>query len=276
MTDVPEATRRAELTEAAYLWEMAEGAAPGLQQELGMTGLRVGGGVVRVVANDPTGGFWNRSIGLGVTEPITGAALDEAIAFCVEHGAPLMVFQIAPGAQPVGFEEVLAERGIQASASWVKFMGPPPEIPRVETDLRIGPLDKSDEAQLQHAGEVMVASFGMPPGMTSWCVDQLRRPDWGAFAAWDGDRIVSASLLYVRDGTGHLVGAGTLPEDRGRGAQSALMKVRVDEAVRRGCTWVGTETGAETPESPNPSLHNMRRLGFTEVYARTNYVWRPA
>lgn len=42
-----------------------------------------------------------------------------------------------------------------------------------------------------------------------------------------------------------------------------------------GCRWIGTETGSESPYSPNPSLHNMRRLGFTELYARENWLWRP-
>jgi hypothetical protein len=31
----------------------------------------------------------------------------------------------------------------------------------------------------------------------------------------------------------------------------------------RGCRWLATETGSETPERPNPSLHNMRRKGLT-------------
>lgn len=267
---------RAELTEAEYLWDMAEGVPDDLAERLGTAGLRVGGGVVRVVRNDPAGGFWNRSIGLGMTEPITGDVVDEAIEFSRANGAPVMVFQVAPGAQPQGWEEVFAERGIAMSAQWVKFMGPPPRIPDVDTDLRIAPLDKDDAAQVREFSEVMIASFGMPPGlMTEWGQAQARRPDWAAFAAWDGDRIVSASLLYVHGDTGHLIGAGTLPDVRGRGAQSALMKARIDEAVRRGCAWVGSETGAETPESPNPSLHNMRRLGLTELYHRGNWVWRP-
>jgi hypothetical protein len=31
-----------------------------------------------------------------------------------------------------------------------------------------------------------------------------------------------------------------------------------------------TETGAETPEDPNPSLHNMHRMGFRDLYGRQN------
>jgi hypothetical protein len=52
------------------------------------------------------------------------------------------------------------------------------------------------------------------------------------------------------------------------------MARRITDAVAHGCDWVTTETGAETAEHPNPSLHNMRRSGLTELYERRNWVWR--
>lgn len=265
--------QRAELSEAEYLWDMAEGAPPDLARCLGLAGSRVAGGVVRVVANDPAGGFWNRCIGLGMTEPITDPVVEEVTAFSAAHGAPLMCMQVAPGAQPEGWQEVLAKNGLIGSARWVKFMGPLPDIPEVDTDLDVRPVTTQEAPAV---AETIIAGFGMPPGlMTEWCVDQLTRPDWGAYAAWDGDRAVAGGMLFVNGDTAHLVGAATMPEARGRGAQSALMRARVEEARRRGCRWIGTETGAEGPGNPNPSLHNMRRLGFTELYERQNWVWRP-
>ena len=37
--------------------------------------------------------------------------------------------------------------------------------------------------------------------------------------------------------------------------------------------YVVTGKCAEAPDSPNPSLHNMRRMGLSEVYERRNWVW---
>lgn len=265
--------RRAELSEAEYLWDMAERVDADLAVRLGLAGARIGGGVVRVAAHDPTGGFWNRCIALGVTEPITDGIVEDVVAFSSDHGAPAMCLQVAPAARPEGWRELLAGHGLVPGSTWVKFMGPLPDIAPVGTDLRVGPLDPADAEQ---AAAVVVAGFGMPPGlMTEWCLDQLTRPGWAAFAAWDHDRVVAAAMLFVHEDVAHLVGAATLPEARGRGAQSELMRLRVEEARRRGCRWVGTETGSETSEDPNPSLHNMRRLGFTELYERQNWIWRP-
>ena len=58
-----------------------------------------------------------------------------------------------------------------------------------------------------------------------------------------------------------------------RRAQGALMARRIDESPQPRARYVVTETGAETPDSPNPSLHNMRRMGLSEVYERRNWVW---
>ena len=95
------------------------------------------------------------------------------------------------------------------------------------------------------------------------------------YGAWDGDELVAVATLFLGPDSAVLAGAVTLPEYRGRGAQSALMSVRISDALETGVEWITSETGAETPDSPNPSLHNMRRLGLGEQYERTNWIWRP-
>jgi ribosomal protein S18 acetylase RimI-like enzyme len=73
-----------------------------------------------------------------------------------------------------------------------------------------------------------------------------------------------------------LFGAATLPEGRNRGAQGALLDARIREARDRGIRYASAETWLENEENPNPSQHNMRRAGLTEVHTRPNWVWRAA
>ena len=47
---------------------------------------------------------------------------------------------------------------------------------------------------------------------------------------------------------------------------------RISDGLKVGCKWFVSETGEDTPESPNPSYHNMLRAGFTLAYLRPNYV----
>ena len=71
-----------------------------------------------------------------------------------------------------------------------------------------------------------------------------------------------------------MFGAATMPAARGRGAQNALLDARIREARDRGCRFASAETWAETPGSPNPSQHNMRHAGLTQVHVRRNWVLR--
>jgi len=266
--------RVSELGEAAYMHEFFSRADDASHEALGMAHARVGGGVVTVMAHDPTGGFWNRTIGLGVDEPLTDAVLEEVLDFVRSHGGPLTILQVAPGADPAGWEDLLVRAGARPSATWVKFAGRDVEPPEVRTDLRVEVLTAAHGADF---ARVMCLGFGMPMDspLPGWFATM---PGWGgahtAYGAFDGDDLVAAASLVVDGDVASLCGAATLPDHRGRGAQGALMARRITDAAARGCRWLAAETGSETPESPNPSLHNMRRIGLTELYERRNWVWQ--
>jgi ribosomal protein S18 acetylase RimI-like enzyme len=267
--------RAAELGEAEYMYRFFAEADDATREVLGMAQARIGGGVVTVMANDPTGGFWNRTIGLGITEPFTPAVLDEVCDFVRAHGGPSTLFQVSPRADPAGWEDLLTEAGATPGSTWVKFAGNTRERPDVPTDLRLDVLGPEDGEACAY---VMCTGFGMPldSPLPAWFGQTPAWRDAGitAYGAWDGDELVAAATLLTFDGIASLCGAATLPTHRGRGAQGALMVRRIRDAAAAGCTTVVTETGAETPENPNPSLHNMRRMGLTELYERRNWVWR--
>jgi hypothetical protein len=268
--------RAAELGEAEYMYRFFEQADDATREALGLAQARIAGGEVTVMANDPTGGFWNRTIGLGVTEPFTPAVLDRVCDFVRAHGGPLTLFQLSPHADPTGWEDLLADAGATPGSAWVKFAGDTHDRSDVPTDLRVDVLGAEDGDAYAH---VMCTGFGMPldSPLPAWFAQAPAWHDAGftTYGAWDGGELVAAATLLSVDGIGSLCGAATLASHRGRGAQGALMVRRIRDAAAAGCTIVVTETGAETPEDPNPSLHNMRRLGLTELYERRNWIWRP-
>jgi ribosomal protein S18 acetylase RimI-like enzyme len=101
--------------------------------------------------------------------------------------------------------------------------------------------------------------------------------DWATYGAWDRDTLVGVARMVVVAETESvaLFGAATLPEGRNRGAQGALLDARMREARDRGVHYASAETWLENDENPNPSQHNMRRAGLTEVHTRPSWVWRP-
>src|SRR5262249_8567830 len=142
----------------------------------------------------------------------------------------------------------------------VRDVSPVPETP---TDLRIGVFgpDRADEF-----GRMAGEAFGHPGLLPPILAAVVGRQGWHPFGALDGDQLVGAGALFVHGDTAWLGSGATAPTHRGRGAQSALIGARVHAAGAAGCRWITVETAADTPEKPNPSTRNLRRLGFQDLY----------
>jgi ribosomal protein S18 acetylase RimI-like enzyme len=78
--------------------------------------------------------------------------------------------------------------------------------------------------------------------------------------------------MYLHEKRAWIDFASTLPEYRGRGAQSALTARRIEDCARLGGETMVVETAAATPEKGAPSLRNMQRMGFEVAYLRPNYL----
>jgi len=265
----------AEQAEAEFMYRLNHDASARARDALGLDAVRIGGGVVTLMADDPLDGYWNKAIGLGLTEPLTSATVEEVLRLATEHAVPALAFQVAPHARPADWRRLLEDRGLNPGARFVKYFGPIPDPGPDHTDLRIARLGP------EHAGEygrVIRTGFEMPPvpAMEAWFAEApTYGDDWVFYGAWAGDDLAAVANLFVHGDVATLSGAATLPEFRRRGAQTALMTARIREGAARGCTWVSTETWPESPGHPNPSQHNMRLLGLTELYVRQDWVFRP-
>ncbi len=273
----PEWSDRAERAEAESFRRLMEALPSEAAALIGASVVRVADGWHTRVARDPMGGYWNKA--LGFCEPLAEETVTEVITGNREVGVPAMAFAVQPRVLPEDWADITARHGLRQGNVMVKFLGPVQPPPDVETDLRIEPIGA------EHAmtfAEVMADGFGAP--WTDGTIAMFTMPagfegDWSTYAAFDGDTIVGvARLLAIPDlDTVALFGAATRPEARGRGAQTALMAARLAEARDRGLSWAATDTWAESlPDHPNPSQHNMVRIGLTEVHRRPHWVWKSA
>lgn len=240
---------------------------------LGLATRDIGGGVA-VAMEAEENPFFNRLIGLGISRPATESDLDAAIAFYAEHDRTYVSIPIAPQAQPAALTTWATERGFPVSRRWPKLwrslevLPPPPP-----TDIRIEPIgqDRANDFAV-----VVNAAFEFGDQFEPMLPATVGRPGWTHYLGFDGDVPVAAGAMY-RIGDVAWFGFGaTLESHRGRGGQSAIFHRRMADARALGCRLAITETGPDTPEEPNPSLHNMIRLGFNLGYDRPNFVRRPA
>ena len=271
MSGLEESWGVAESAEAAWMWSLGGSSASDVAEGIGLTVRRVGGGVLWALRDDPTGGFFCRAVGQGVSEPLTADVLDELVRTAAAAGAPVVCVQPSPRVITPEVSALLADRGFAAGRTWEKLLRDVSAPPEVTTDLRIAGVEPD---RAEGYATVTRTAFGMPDLLQPLVAAQTRAAGWMTYGAFDRDELVGGAAMFVHGEVAALSGAATLPSHRGRGAQRALMARRIADAAAAGCRWIATETGSETAEDPNPSLHNMHWAGFTTLYQRTNWVRR--
>jgi GNAT superfamily N-acetyltransferase len=190
------------------------------------------------------------------------------------------VIQLAPWVLPEDWPDICARWNLSPGPWLHKLICATPvavaraRITRLGDGLRAGYLEPAHAAAW---ASVVIRGFGMPEGsMSAMAAACVGRPGWHAYAVWDDDEdIVAGAVMHIRGEIAQLYGGATLPFTRGRGAQSALLAARARTARAAGCQWLVAETAVETPGTHNSSLHNMLRMGFTVLYQRQNWLWRP-
>jgi GNAT superfamily N-acetyltransferase len=158
--------------------------------------------------------------------------------------------------------------GYTAGYAWMKFARDADPEADAPTDLAIEQV--GPQGGIDFALPVREA-FHMPEAFDAWLRELPGRPGWTFLVGYDGGKPVAAGALYVDGDQGWVGLGGTLPEARGRGAQSAILARRVALAARQGATTVTTETGVRQEGRPDQSYRNILRAGFEERGARPNW-----
>jgi putative acetyltransferase len=91
------------------------------------------------------------------------------------------------------------------------------------------------------------------------------------YSAWAGETLAAVGALKALGaGRGELKSMRAAPEFRGKGAGRAILEHLIEEARRRGYTWLGLETGRPEPFVPARRLYEA--YGFAECPAFGDYV----
>jgi GNAT superfamily N-acetyltransferase len=198
--------------------------------------------------------MFNRVLNLASTDP-----LDDISAFYGEK--PWWVND------SYGLGAELEARGYTKDYGWMKFSRG--TVPReAHSDLHVvlvGPDRAEDFAN------VVVGGYAMPEWTLPLAANVVGRPGWSCYVAYEGETPAGAGALFVYEQIGWLGLGATLPGFRGRGAQSAILAARIEEARRRGASTVTTETGELAEGRPSSSYRNIIRAGFREAGVRANY-----
>jgi hypothetical protein len=211
----------------------------------------------------------NRVYGLGIQSRLTARRLDALIEEYRRADVSRFMVSWARICRPHDAGHWFQERGFRRIPSVVRLARPTVDAVTSPCDLVVVEATSADARQFgELAARCNELSLEYAPGLNS----TIGHPGWRHYFVLDGERPIAAAALYVEGDVAWAGLGGTLPEDRRRGAQSALLAQRVRDARDAGARWITSWTTAESSDRPNQSLRNMKRLGFEVSYESENYV----
>ena len=264
--------RQLEKIERAAWVDLHAAAPAALKAEYGLSCDAVGSGIRSLASGIDVLAF-NRTFGVGVDEPATERFMDETIERYRQAEVPRFFVQVMPESSPRQLPHWLLRRGFARHNNWVKLTRNVDPPVRAETTLRVALIGASEAHVF---GTIAASCFEWPQSCGDWVAATVGRPGWAHWMAYDKDHPVATAALFADGEWAWMDLAATLPEARSRGAQSALMGARIDQAKKMGCRYLVVETGEDTPERPSRSFRNMQRLNFQVAYVRPNYLYHHA
>lgn len=234
------------------------------------------GGIATWVGDDSP---LNKVAGLGFGGPVDEAELEAVERAFARRGAPVQV-ELSTLAEPsIAF--MLTARGYRITG-FENILGLPLPTPPLTVDCD-AEISVSGEPELDAWLDTLVTGFIHPdtqgvPSHEEFSREALSRAigdmvcaeGFVRYLARREDRPAGGASMQVVDGIAQLCGASTVPEQRRRGIQTALLAARLRDAERAGC-----ELAVVTTLPGSRSQHNVQRQGFCLLYTRAILVREP-
>jgi len=222
-----------------------------------------GGHVMFAGAGSPVG----HAAGLGFDRPITPDDLDRVEAFYRKYGAPSQV-DVTPLHEPAVFE-MFKQRGYAIAELNNVLWHPLATVENTHRQLQGITIRRGRPEEASELTRILARCFQEyitpPEGFEEMFAPLYEMPGVITLVASADDKpiAVAAGLVIAEHKVLALFGAGTLPEYRRRGIQSALLRARMCAGIDAGC-----EIAVVVTQGGTISQRNCERLGFRVAYSK--------
>ncbi len=215
---------------------------------------------------------FNRVVGLGQGKANNPEALEDIIHFYQRAGVPRFMIQLPPQLVDELTACVLESKGFVHHNNWSKLVrDTSPFETANNTSLTIEKLTPDNAAVF---GEIIYDCFDWEGAfLPDFLSAPVGQKGYTHFAACYKGKPIAVAALYVEGDMEAMAFAGTRKEYRGLGAQTLLLKTRIDQARKLGARWVCAETGQHFEDKPVKSYQNMLKVGFELTYQRQNWLY---
>ena len=215
--------------------------------------------------------FTNTLLGAGLTDDVTAGDLEHLEEHAVELGvAPAL--EITEATRPE-VAALAAERGYEPDDVAHAVVHDLRALPDVDPTIVVERVSPEGVGAWQ---EATAAGWGhdeprrrAASDVYSAAAAEVDRPGLLLARSADDGRIVGAAMLRIADGFATLGGMSTLPAERGKGVQTALVSHRLRAAAEAGCDFA-----ASMAVAGSPSERNLLRLGFEPSHSKTDWIRR--
>lgn len=215
--------------------------------------------------------LFNRVVGLGMSSMVLVSNIDDLISHYRNQGVRRFMIQLSPFAIPDNTDLLLKSRKFVFESDWAKliyraddYMEPfdaPVEILRVQ------------EGQEELYADVMLEALDWPDILRPALINSIHKEGFLHYLAYMDGKAVAGGSTFLSKNVATLKLGGTLPTYRNKGIHLALLQRKIQDATNMGCQWITAETAHMADGGPNAANNNLKKLGFTEAYKRSNYVY---
>lgn len=220
--------------------------------------------------------YFSRTIGLGVSEPVTQAALDEIVAGWEASGVEMFLIASQPHCLPVEFEGWLRERGFEPFDVQDRVLrGPAPlrEHDLLGSGVRALEVERVTAATADEWAEFLQRTYDLATG--GWLQALIGRPGWRQYVVREHGAVVAARGTYMTPERvlwggmdGPVPGLWTQDFE----PDALLWEAIVADGLAAGARMFIADIEAPSRALDTPAYDCFARLGFSRPYARTH--WR--
>ena len=214
----------------------------------------------------------NRVIGLGLESPITENTLQQIVRFYKQAESSRFFVQLPPQVVTGTSKHLLLENGFVHHNNWTKLYRKAELLETATNDeLAIRSIGKDESDTF---GQLILMSFDwQDTHLAAWLASAVGQEGYTHYiVSWRG-KDIAAGALYAEGDMASMAFAGTLESFRGMGAQSLLLKTRIQRAYELGARFITAETAQHSSEKQVKSYVNIRKNGFLTAYQRQNWIY---
>jgi ribosomal protein S18 acetylase RimI-like enzyme len=257
--------RRVESADVSYVVARLEWLARRPGNPVGASARRIDAATVLRAARMRTSMF-NRVL---LADDMLLPRLDDAIAALGGGVAPPR-FDVLPPLPSGRLIAALNRRGFECTGHFSGLYG----LPRATEPERPSgcSVRRMRDGELDGWIDVYLKGFGITGPDAAAMGDSLRalpgRDESVMLAAGSGGRLVAITALWIHGGTGYVALCATLPEARGRGCQSALIRECLRLSAERGCDLVAAHAAVGSQSQRNFERAGMRLAFHKGLWTR--------